>query len=210
MFGFVGQTPKMDNIQVYDTYIKIVPPLKRIGEILLKTLEFFGWKHVGMIGGCADTNTWDNVDALWKSVEKQLKAEVTVTAGIKFDTSDPELSQRNLQIISKVARGKSIVILIFQLLQYLGGVYTVKTCKITKYIALMPSWLVKAISWHKMSDINLQFNCYNIKVLDKCALFSSPIPYCAGYVGHPFDFKICCVITMYSFCICITALKVRL
>ncbi|XP_067226403.1 guanylate cyclase 2G [Chanodichthys erythropterus] len=104
MFGFVGQTPKMDNLLVYDTYIKIVPPIKRFGEILLKTLDFFGWKHVGIIGGCADTNTWDSVDALWKSVEKQLKAKVTVTASIKFDSSDPELAQRNLQIISKVAR----------------------------------------------------------------------------------------------------------
>ncbi|KAF4106447.1 hypothetical protein G5714_012437 [Onychostoma macrolepis] len=57
-----------------------------------------------MIGGGADTNTWDSVDALWKSVEQQLRAKVTVTAGIRFDTSDPELTQRNLQIISKVAR----------------------------------------------------------------------------------------------------------
>ncbi len=76
MFGFVGQTSKMDNVMVYDTYIKIVPPLKRVGEILLKTLEFFGWKYVGMIGGGADTNTWDSVDALWKSVEQQLRAKV--------------------------------------------------------------------------------------------------------------------------------------
>ncbi|XP_016107756.1 guanylate cyclase 2G-like [Sinocyclocheilus grahami] len=104
MFGFVGQTPKMDNILVYDTYIKIVPPIKRVGEILLKTLEFFGWKYVGMIGGGADTNTWNSVDALWKSVEQQLRDKVTVTAGIKFDTSDPELAKRNLQIVSKVAR----------------------------------------------------------------------------------------------------------
>ncbi|XP_016335824.1 guanylate cyclase 2G-like, partial [Sinocyclocheilus anshuiensis] len=104
MFGFVGQTPKMDNILVYDTYIKIVPPLKRVGEILLKTLEFFGWKNVGMIGGGADRNTWDTVDAFWKSVEQQLRAKVTLAAGIKFDTSDPKLAQRNLQIISKVAR----------------------------------------------------------------------------------------------------------
>uniref|UniRef100_A0A671NDF3 Guanylate cyclase n=1 Tax=Sinocyclocheilus anshuiensis TaxID=1608454 RepID=A0A671NDF3_9TELE len=108
MFGFVGQTPKMDNILVYDTYIKIVPPLKRVGEILLKTLEFFGWKNVGMIGGGADRNTWDTVDAFWKSVEQQLRAKVTLAAGIKFDTSDPKLAQRNLQIISKVARGEPI------------------------------------------------------------------------------------------------------
>ncbi|XP_065118683.1 guanylate cyclase 2G [Paramisgurnus dabryanus] len=104
MFGFVGQTPKMDNAQVYDTYIKIVPPLKRVGEILVKTLDFFGWKYVGMIGGGADTNTWDSVDALWKNVEQQLRAKVTITAGIKFDTSDPELVHKNLQLISRVAR----------------------------------------------------------------------------------------------------------
>lgn len=205
MFGFVGQTPKMDNLLVYDTYIKIVPPIKRFGEILLKILEFFGWKHVGIIGGCADTNTWDSVDALWKSVEKQLKAKVTVTASIRFDTSDPELAQRNLQIISKVARGKSIVVLIFQLLLYLGGVYTVKRVRSQMHLALMSSWCValKAISWHKMSE----FKCYNIKVLDKCALFLSPIPYSAGYVWHPFDLKYDCVITMYSFCMCITLLR---
>ncbi|XP_051529909.1 guanylate cyclase 2G-like isoform X2 [Myxocyprinus asiaticus] len=104
MFAFVGQTPKMDDILVYDTYIKIVPPLKRVGEVLVKTLDFFGWKYVGMIGGGADTNTWDSVDGLWKSVEQQLKARVTVTAGIKFDTSDSELINRNLQLISKVTR----------------------------------------------------------------------------------------------------------
>ncbi|XP_017551372.2 guanylate cyclase 2G [Pygocentrus nattereri] len=104
MFGFVGQTPKMDNILVYDSYIKVVPPLKRVGEILLKTLEFFGWKYVGIIGGGADSNTWDKVDALWKSVEQHLQAKVTVTANIKFDPSDPQLIHRNVHHISKVAR----------------------------------------------------------------------------------------------------------
>ncbi len=147
MFGFVGQTSKMDNVMVYDTYIKIVPPLKRVGEILLKTLEFFGWKYVGMIGGGADTNTWDSVDALWKSVEQQLRAKVTVTAVIKFDTSDAELAQRNLQIISKVARGEPIIVLTFQLLQHLGGVYTLvsKTCMITN--VSRPYALMACSSW---------------------------------------------------------------
>ncbi|KAK1794006.1 hypothetical protein P4O66_010917, partial [Electrophorus voltai] len=104
MFAFVGQTSKMDNALVYDTYVKVVPPLKRVGEILLKVLEFFGWKHVGIIGGGADSNTWDKLDALWKSVEQQLQAKVTLTATIKFDPSDPHLMQKNMQHISKVAR----------------------------------------------------------------------------------------------------------
>ncbi|XP_062860017.1 guanylate cyclase 2G [Trichomycterus rosablanca] len=104
LFGFVGQTSKMDNGLVYDTYIKVVPPLKRVGAVLLKALEFFGWKYVGIIGGGADSNTWDKVDALWKSVEQQLQAEVTVTGSIKFDVSDLELTHRNVKRISKVAR----------------------------------------------------------------------------------------------------------
>ncbi|KAM9462865.1 guanylate cyclase 2G [Clarias gariepinus] len=104
MFGFVGQTNKMDKTQIYDTYIKIVPPLKRVGEVLLKTLEFFGWKNVGIIGGGADANTWDKVDGLFKSVEQQLQGRVTVTSSIKFDVSDQELTHKNVKHISKLAR----------------------------------------------------------------------------------------------------------
>uniref|UniRef100_A0A3Q3E257 Guanylate cyclase n=1 Tax=Labrus bergylta TaxID=56723 RepID=A0A3Q3E257_9LABR len=73
MFGFVGQSSKMDNSNIYDSYIKIVPPLKRSSEVLIKTLEFFGWSHVAMIGGGLDSNTWDKVDALWKTVETPLR-----------------------------------------------------------------------------------------------------------------------------------------
>lgn len=97
----------MDNGLVYDTYIKVVPPLKRVGSVLLKMLEFFSWKYVGIIGGGADSNTWDKVDALWKSVEQQLQAEITVTSSIKFDIGDPELTHKNMKRISKVARGRN-------------------------------------------------------------------------------------------------------
>lgn len=119
MFGFVGQTNKMDKTQIYDTYIKIVPPLKRVGEVLLKTLEFFGWKNVGIIGGGADANTWDKVDGLFKSVEQQLQGRVTVTSSIKFDVSDQELTHKNVKHISKLARG------------------TIKIIKSTKYLSLI-------------------------------------------------------------------------
>ncbi|XP_030630980.1 guanylate cyclase 2G [Chanos chanos] len=104
MFGFVGQSPKMDNALIYDTYVKVVPPLRTTGEILLKTLEFFGWKYVGIIGGGSDTNRWDKTDALLTSVEQQLRAKVTVTASIKFDTSVQELIHENIKYISTVAR----------------------------------------------------------------------------------------------------------
>lgn len=109
MFGFVGQSSKMDNIHIYDTYIKIVPPLKRVGEVLLKVLEFFEWKNVGIIGGGADSNTWDKVDGLFKSVEQLLQGRVTVTSSIKFDMNDQELTHKNVKHISKTARGRSYI-----------------------------------------------------------------------------------------------------
>lgn len=106
MFGFVGQSSKMDNRDIYDSYIKIMPPLKRSSEVLVKTLEFFGWSHVAMIGGGLDSNTWDKVDALWKTVEDPLRAKFKLTAAVQFDTSNPQLVYRNVKYISMVARGK--------------------------------------------------------------------------------------------------------
>lgn len=106
MFGFVGQSSKMDNRDIYDSYIKIVPPLKRSSEVLVKTLKFFGWSHVAMIGGGLESNTWDKVDALWKTVEAPLRDAFQLTAVVKFDTSNPELLSQNVKYISTVARGK--------------------------------------------------------------------------------------------------------
>ncbi|XP_060951342.1 guanylate cyclase 2G [Limanda limanda] len=104
MFGFVGQSSKIDNRGIYDSYIKIVPPLKRSSEVLVKTLEFFGWSHVAMIGGGLESNTWDKVDALWKTVEDPLRAKFKLTEAVQFDTSNPQLVNRNIKYISTVAR----------------------------------------------------------------------------------------------------------
>lgn len=96
----------MDNGDIYDSYIKIVPPLKRSSEVLTKTLEFFGWSHVAMIGGGFESNTWDKVDALWKTIEIPLKANFKLAATVKFDTSNPQLVYQNIKYIATVARGK--------------------------------------------------------------------------------------------------------
>lgn len=106
MFGFVGQSSKTDNRDVYDSYIKVVPPLKRSSEVLVKTLEFFGWSHVAMIGGGLDSNTWDKVDALWITIENPLRDKFNLAAALKFDTSNPELVYQNVKFIATVARGK--------------------------------------------------------------------------------------------------------
>uniref|UniRef100_A0A3Q2CKS9 Guanylate cyclase n=1 Tax=Cyprinodon variegatus TaxID=28743 RepID=A0A3Q2CKS9_CYPVA len=107
MFGFVGQSSKLEDRVMYDSYIKIMPPLNRGSEVLAKTLEFFGWSHVAMIGGGLKTNTWDKVDALWNTVENLLRANFKLTAELKFDTSNPDLLYQNVKYISTVARGKA-------------------------------------------------------------------------------------------------------
>ncbi|XP_075896627.1 guanylate cyclase 2G [Nelusetta ayraudi] len=104
MFGFVGQSSKMDDAGVYDSYVKVVPPLRRSAEVLLETLRFFGWSHVAMIGGGLPSNTWDSVGALWSSVEALLRAELQLAAAVQFDTSDPQLLSHNIQYVATVAR----------------------------------------------------------------------------------------------------------
>ncbi|KAM8836929.1 guanylate cyclase 2G [Spinachia spinachia] len=104
MFGFVGQSSKTENRDIYDSYVKVVPPLKRSSEVLVKTLEFFGWSHVAMIGGGLDSNTWDKVDAMWITIENPLRDKFKLTAALKFDTSNPELVYQNVKFIATVAR----------------------------------------------------------------------------------------------------------
>lgn len=102
----MGQSSKVDNSDVYDSYVKIVPPLKRSAEVLVETLDFFGWSHVAMIGGGLESNTWDKVDALWKTVESHLRAKFKLVSTVKFDTSSPQLVHRNIKYIATVARGE--------------------------------------------------------------------------------------------------------
>uniref|UniRef100_A0A8C0G2I7 Guanylate cyclase n=1 Tax=Chelonoidis abingdonii TaxID=106734 RepID=A0A8C0G2I7_CHEAB len=108
-FGFVGQGAKLDNADLYDTYIKLVSPLQRIGEVLHKSLQYFGWKYVGLFGGSSDASTGEKIDELWMSVENQLQVNITITVKVRYNTEDPSLHQENLKYISSVAR---IIILI--------------------------------------------------------------------------------------------------
>lgn len=105
-FGFVGQSPKLDNADLYDTYVKLVSPLQRIGEVLHKSLQYFGWKYVGLFGGSSDASTWEKMDELWTSVENQLKVNITITAKVRYNTKDPTLHRENLKYILSVARSK--------------------------------------------------------------------------------------------------------
>nr|XP_015202921.1 PREDICTED: guanylate cyclase 2G-like [Lepisosteus oculatus] len=104
MFSYASQTPKLENNAVYDTYIKLVSPLHKAGEVLIKTLEYFGWKYVAMIGGGSYSSTWDKINELWMSMERQLKSQFIVTASIKYDTSNLALTHKNIKYISTVAR----------------------------------------------------------------------------------------------------------
>ncbi|XP_041065791.1 guanylate cyclase 2G [Carcharodon carcharias] len=109
VFGFVDQTPTLNNFLVYDTYMKLLSPPQRKADVLTKTLQFFGWKYIALIGGTASDSTWDKIDELWEIVVKMLETNFIVTAKAKYDTSNSALHQENLKQIATVAR---IVILI--------------------------------------------------------------------------------------------------
>uniref|UniRef100_A0A8C8RJJ4 Guanylate cyclase n=1 Tax=Pelusios castaneus TaxID=367368 RepID=A0A8C8RJJ4_9SAUR len=108
-FGFVGQSEKLENAVLYDTYVKLVSPLQRIGEVLYKSLHYFGWEYVGLLGSSSDSSIWERMDELWISVENQLKISITITAKVRYNTKDPRLHRENLKYISSVAR---IIVLI--------------------------------------------------------------------------------------------------
>lgn len=106
MFDFVGQTAKLENDFLYDTYVKLVPPMRELGDVLQNTLQYLRWKHIGMFGGHSGTSSWDRVGELWRVVENELKSHFTLTARIRYTNNDPVLLQENLRNMSATARGK--------------------------------------------------------------------------------------------------------
>ncbi|XP_016067586.1 PREDICTED: guanylate cyclase 2G-like [Miniopterus natalensis] len=109
MFDFVGQTEKLKNSFLYDTCVKLVPPMRELGDVLRKSLQYLGWKHIGMFGGHSGTSSWDGVDELWRVVENELKPHFTITARVRYTNNDPALLQENLRNMSATAR---VIILI--------------------------------------------------------------------------------------------------
>ncbi|XP_072280882.1 guanylate cyclase 2G-like [Pyxicephalus adspersus] len=104
MFGFVSQTPKLDNVRVYDTYVKMVSPLQRISEALEKTLKYFEWHYIALFGGAAEGSSWEKIDELWMSLETQLAINFTITAKIKYDPGNLDSLQENLLLVASAAR----------------------------------------------------------------------------------------------------------
>ncbi|XP_078080459.1 guanylate cyclase 2G [Mustelus asterias] len=109
IFGFASQALTLDDVFVYDTYMKLLSPPQRMADVLTKTLQFFGWKYIALIGGTANNSMWDNIDELWEILVKMLEPNVIITAQVKYDTGNPALHQENLKKIATVAR---VVILI--------------------------------------------------------------------------------------------------
>ncbi|XP_077635655.1 guanylate cyclase 2G-like [Crocuta crocuta] len=109
VFDFVGQTATLEDNFLYDLYVQLAPPINKISDVLQKSLQYLGWKHIGMFGGHSGTSSWDGVDELWKVVENGLKSHFTITASVKYTNSDAAFLQENLRSVSLIAR---IIILI--------------------------------------------------------------------------------------------------
>ncbi|KAL0616543.1 Guanylate cyclase 2G [Plecturocebus cupreus] len=80
-----------------------------IGDVLQKSLQYLGWKHIGMFGGYSGASSWDGVDELWRVVENELKSHFIITASMRYTNNNLALLQERLRSISSIAR---VVILI--------------------------------------------------------------------------------------------------
>lgn len=106
MFDFVGQTAKLENNFLYDAYVKHVPRMHRVGDVLQKSLQYLGWKHTGMFGGHSGTSSCDGVDELWRVVGNELKSHFPITASMKYTHNNPAFLQDNLRSLSLISRAK--------------------------------------------------------------------------------------------------------
>ncbi|XP_072475414.1 guanylate cyclase 2G-like [Notamacropus eugenii] len=109
MFGFVRQTTTLENRFLYDTYMNLVSPVQKMGEVLQSILHYFGWKHVGLFRGTSRDSSWHEIDELWTTVENQLKSHFVITMQVRCASNNQTLLQENLQYGTSSAR---IIILI--------------------------------------------------------------------------------------------------
>uniref|UniRef100_G1U4M8 Guanylate cyclase n=1 Tax=Oryctolagus cuniculus TaxID=9986 RepID=G1U4M8_RABIT len=109
MFDFVGQMAKLENHFLYDTCVRLVPPQQQIGDVLQQTLQYLGWRHIGMFGGHSGAAFQDGVDELWRVVENKLKSNFTITARMRYASNNPALLQEALRNMSSLTR---VIILI--------------------------------------------------------------------------------------------------
>ncbi|XP_073537716.1 guanylate cyclase 2G-like [Phyllobates terribilis] len=104
MFGFVSQTPKLDNTRTYDTYVKMVSPLQRMSDALERTLKHFTWKYVALFGGSTEGSTWDKIDELWTLLDSQLPINFIVTVKMKCDPKNPDSLRETLSSVASLSR----------------------------------------------------------------------------------------------------------
>ncbi|XP_069756009.1 guanylate cyclase 2G [Narcine bancroftii] len=107
IFGFAGQA--LDDLYVYDTYVNLLSSLQNMRNVLTKTLHFFGWKNVALLGGSAEQSAWDMTDQLWKIIVEELEANFTILAQVRYDSGITALHREKLKKVAVLAR---IIILI--------------------------------------------------------------------------------------------------
>ncbi|XP_024202389.3 guanylate cyclase 2G-like [Pan troglodytes] len=87
-----------------NTCVKLVSPKQDIGDVLQESLQYLGWKHIGMFGGYSGASSRDGVDELWRVVENELKSHFIITASMRYTNNNLVLLQEYLWRISSIAR----------------------------------------------------------------------------------------------------------
>ncbi|KAM9051759.1 LOW QUALITY PROTEIN: guanylate cyclase 2G-like [Megaptera novaeangliae] len=71
-----------------------------VSDVLQKSLQYLGWKHIGMFGGHSGTSSWDGMDELWRVVGNELKSHFSM----KYTNNNPAFLQENLRSLSLISR----------------------------------------------------------------------------------------------------------
>ena len=107
VFDFVAQSAKLEDDFLYDTYVTLVIPRYKIGDVFQRSLWYLGWKLIGKFGGHSGNSSWDGVDELWKVVENGLKSHfTTITVSVKYTNNERAFLQETLRGMSLAARSK--------------------------------------------------------------------------------------------------------
>ncbi|XP_044518510.1 guanylate cyclase 2G-like [Gracilinanus agilis] len=141
MFGFVRQT--LENRFLYDTYMNLVSPIQKMGEVLQAILHHFSWKHVGLLGGTSRDSSSHEIQELWTTVENQLRSHFVITTQVRYTSNNQTLLQEDLQHITSSAR---IIILICSMAE----AWTI--LQATEMLGLVPGKFVFVILQHSEDD----------------------------------------------------------
>ncbi|XP_006814973.1 atrial natriuretic peptide receptor 1-like [Saccoglossus kowalevskii] len=105
MVGHFSSASELSSQHLYDTYSRTSSPYSKTAWAVIKTIEAFGWKHIGLFGGGFTGHSSLVIDAIEMEI---IKTNITVEIN-RFNPWDASVHEERLDDMIKKAR---VIILI--------------------------------------------------------------------------------------------------